>query len=520
MEPMLEPFLPIDEFFVPSHLNRLELAFVGLCRIVLKVRQSRNPFMEIGEADSQRIDIGMRLHQRERNVFGIFPAQSRHQNYGNGFTCYPAGEYVLAYRLIAIFVLAAGFCAPSAAQQTPKQKADNLESFETVWRTVRDRHPDPKLNGLDWQAIHDSTRPAIEKAQSMQEVRRLLTEMLDKLEASHYAIIPRELYNEIGNSAAAEKQGSPGIVPVIIGGKAVVGSVEAGSPAAQAGIRPGMVLDAVDGAKLTQTLRLLDDLKDPESPRIVEQSVSNKLSGPLDQAISLDVIDEQGHSKHVEFGRTAPKGTLVHFGNLPETRLYFESRALADGAGYIHFNEFLDPASIMPQIETALKDFHNAPGVILDLRGNPGGIGIMAMGIAGFFIDKDGQKLGEMKMRDVTLKFVIFPRPETYAGPLAILVDEGSASTSEILAGGLQDLKRARIFGVRTAGAALPSDIIRLPNGDGFQYAQASYTSESGKVLEGEGVTPDVVVRQTREALLAGRDPVVEAADEWIRSKK
>jgi carboxyl-terminal processing protease len=144
----------------------------------------------------------------------------------------------------------------------------------------------------------------------------------------------------------------------------------------------------------------------------------------------------------------------------------------------------------------------------------------MAMGIAGFFIDKSGQKLGEMKMRETTLKFVIFPRPETYAGPLAILLDEGSASTSEILAGGLQDLGRARIFGVRSAGAALPSDIIRLPNGDGFQYAQASYTSESGKVLEGQGVTPDVVVQETRDALLAGRDLVVEAADEWIRSKK
>jgi carboxyl-terminal processing protease len=210
----------------------------------------------------------------------------------------------------------------------------------------------------------------------------------------------------------------------------------------------------------------------------------------------------------------------VRFGNLPETRLYFESRALPDGAGYIRFNEFLDPASIMPQFEAALKSFRKAPGVMIDLRGNPGGIGIMAMGIAGFFIDKDGQRLGEMKTRDTTLKFVIFPRPETYAGPLAILVDEGSASTSEILAGGLQDLKRARIFGVRTAGAALPSDIVRLPNGDGFQYAQASYTSESGTVLEGAGVKPDVVVEQTREALLAGRDLVVEAADEWIRSAK
>jgi carboxyl-terminal processing protease len=436
------------------------------------------------------------------------------------------GENVFVPRWLVILLLAAGFCGTLLAQLTSKQKADNLESFEVVWRTVRDRHPDPKLNGLNWQAIHDSTKPVIENAQSMPEVRRTLSAMLAKLAASHYSIIPGDLYKEI-DQTPSDKQagrnsddGNPGIVPMIIGDKAVVGRVEPDSPAALAGLRPGMVLDAINGAKLTPSLRLLDNLKDQESQRIVEQSVSNKLNGPADQAVAVDVIDAQGNAKHLEFQRGAPKGTLVRFGNMPEMRLFFDSRTLPDGAGYIHFNEFLDPASIMPKFEAAMKSFHNAPGVIVDIRGNPGGIGIMAMGIAGFFIDKEGQRLGEMKMRDATLKFVIFPRPETYAGPLAVLVDEGSASTSEILAGGLQDLKRARIFGTRTAGAALPSDIIRLPNGDGFQYAQASYTSESGKVLEGQGVTPDVVVTPTREALLAGRDVVVEAADEWIRAQK
>jgi carboxyl-terminal processing protease len=427
---------------------------------------------------------------------------------------------VFARRSIAVLVFAVGVSSTLPAQLTPKQKTDNVESFETVWRTVRDRHPDPKLNGLNWQAVHDATKPVIEQATSMPEVRRILTEMLGKLAASHYAIIPANLYQEIDNPRPPAQAAAPGIVPLIIGDKAVVGSVDPDSPAAQAGIRPGMVLDAINGAKLTPAIRLMDDLKDPESHRIVEQSVSNRLNGPADQAVAIDVIDEQGRPQHLEFDRTPPKGTLVRFGNLPETRLYFETRALPSGAGYIHFNEFLDPASIMPQFEAALKKYRGAPGVILDLRGNPGGIGIMAMGIAGFFIDKDGQKLGEMKMRDATLKFVIFPRPETYSGPLAILVDGGSASTAEILAGGLQDLKRARIFGVRTAGAALPSDIIRLPNGDGFQFAQASYTSQNGNVLEGAGVTPDVVVAQTRDSLAAGHDLVVEAADEWIRSRR
>jgi carboxyl-terminal processing protease len=140
----------------------------------------------------------------------------------------------------------------------------------------------------------------------------------------------------------------------------------------------------------------------------------------------------------------------------------------------------------------------------------------MAMGIAGFFVSESGRQLGEMKMRDTTLKFAVFPRLETYPGRLAILLDEGSASTAEILAQGMQDLKRARIFGTRSAGAALPSDIIRLPDGDGFQYPTASYTSSGGRVLEGNGVIPDVEVRQTRETIAAGRDLVIEAAAGWI----
>jgi carboxyl-terminal processing protease len=225
--------------------------------------------------------------------------------------------------------------------------------------------------------------------------------------------------------------------------------------------------------------------------------------------------------KHVDLERADPKGKTVQFGNLPNSRLEFESRTLPGGAGYIRFNEFLDPVSLMPRIEAALHGFAHAPGVILDLRGNPGGIGVMAMGIAGFFIGDSGLQLGEMKMRDMsqgvtTLKFAVFPRAEIYAGRLALLLDEGSASTTEILAQGLHDLKRARIFGTRSAGATLPSDIIRLPDGDGFQYPTASYTSSGGRVLEGNGVIPDVEVRQSRESIAAGRDPVIDAAVQWI----
>ena len=109
---------------------------------------------------------------------------------------------------------------------------------------------------------------------------------------------------------------------------------------------------------------------------------------------------------------------------------------------------------------------------------------------------------------------------DAFDGPLAVLVDGMSGSTSEILAGGLHDLHRARIFGTRTMGACLPSVFERLANGDGFQYAFANYVSAGGEPLEGRGVTPDEVVTPDRAALLAGRDPILEAAVRWIRSTK
>ena len=100
------------------------------------------------------------------------------------------------------------------AQKSATPKAANLESFEIVWRTVRDRHPDPKLNGLDWVAIHDATRPRIAAATSIEEVRDILREMLAKLGTSHYAIIPKDRYEPTTTVTAYTPKIAPETEPV------------------------------------------------------------------------------------------------------------------------------------------------------------------------------------------------------------------------------------------------------------------------------------------------------------------
>jgi carboxyl-terminal processing protease len=143
----------------------------------------------------------------------------------------------------------------------------------------------------------------------------------------------------------------------------------------------------------------------------------------------------------------------------------------------------------------------------------------MAMGLGGWLVTEPDRKLGTLIARDGKLSFALNPRDPAYTGPVVVLVDGLSGSTSEILAGGLKDLKRARVIGTRTMGAALPSMFVRLPNGDGFQYAFANYISSGGQPLEGRGVEPDEIVAPERKALLEGRDPAVDAAVRWIRSQ-
>ena len=103
-----------------------------------------------------------------------------------------------------------------------------------------------------------------------------------------------------------------------------------------------------------------------------------------------------------------------------------------------------------------------------------------------------------------------------FAGPVAILTDEMTASTSEIFAGGLQALRRARVFGATSSGQALPSLMPRLPNGDVLLHAIADMIGPGGVRWEGPGVVPDTPAPVTREALLAGRDPALDAAVAWI----
>jgi len=177
----------------------------------------------------------------------------------------------------------------------------------------------------------------------------------------------------------------------------------------------------------------------------------------------------------------------------------------------------------MAPLDRAVDSARTCAGMIIDLRGNLGGVAGMMMGVAGHFL-QEPRTLGVMRSRGEEVRFAANPRRgtdagvpgEPFSGDVAILVDGFSASTSEMFAAAMQAIGRARIFGERTAGQALPAMATRLPTGDVLMHVVADFVAPDGSKIEGRGVIPDELIPLSRSDLATGRDAPLEAALRWI----
>jgi carboxyl-terminal processing protease len=409
--------------------------------------------------------------------------------------------------------------AGEAAALTAERTAKNLESFEVVWKTVRDQHYDPKFGGLDWQAVHDELKPKVERAKTDDEARQVMNEALERLGQTHFAIIASGLYKDLENP-----NDGPGVIGLeirLVEGRVVVTAVQEGLPAAVAGVKPGWIIEKVDGKPVAEILRKAEAAFAKTKrllPAYKIRAVEARLHARVGSVIAVDFLDGADKPIHLDLKAREPEGVRVTFGHLPALHVRFVARRIKATVLYVSLNTFFDAVNVIKQFGEAIEAARDTDGMIIDLRGNPGGMGGMSFAMGGWLVAKQNLKLGTMIARTGNLNFVLFPRPRPYEKPVAILVDELSMSTSEIMAGGLKDIGRARVFGTRTPGAALPSMIVKLPNDDRFQFAIANYISAGGKPLEGQGVTPDEEVPLIRAALLEGRDPALDAAVRWLRS--
>lgn len=418
----------------------------------------------------------------------------------------------------AVVLAGIATAAPAAAQQ--------LETFDSVWSIVNRTHFDSTFNGVNWNGVREEFRPHAERARSSSELRTILMEMLNALGQSHFSLLPQEITSE--DESYSGGPGELGMDVRVLNGVVVVVRVRENGPAARAGVQPGWVVEQIDGHALSAVLEGAQKRANRTPNATASAHARVLLNGEVGSVAELHVRDGADRVHTLSIERVQDSGLPVKLGHLPVFYAKLHSRRLdatPAGIGLIEFNAWMVP--LVARIDTAFDQLRDADGIIIDLRGNPGGVGAMSVGVANQFVDS-AHSLGTMQLRNGKLQLRLSPRRvdtrgqrvEPYNGPVAILTDELTASTSEMFVGGLQALKRVRVFGQTTAGAVLPALLDKLPNGDVFMHAIADFVTSDGTRLEARGAVPDELVSTTRADLLAGRDPVLDAAIEWIRQQR
>ena len=407
--------------------------------------------------------------------------------------------------------------------KTDTARAVDVASFDDVWTTIRDTFYDPTFGGLDWDGVRTSMRPKVLAATTPDEARAVIREMLATLKRSHFGLMSP------ATAADAVPTGTS-IVPIetrLIGNDVVITRVREGSEAVRVGLKPGQVLIQVDGAPVAPWIAA-GAHADPRMTALnVWRRVQVALHGP-EASHARMIVREDGREQTLTIRRERPEGERAVLGDLPPFYVHVNHRAVETpsgrGVGVVGFNVWMTSAN--PLIESSIDRYRSQQGLVIDLRGNPGGLALMIRGVAGHLFDQS-VVLGRMKTRDTELELAANPRvvmPDgrrvvPFEGPVALLVDELTASASECFAGGLQSLGRVRVFGRTTAGQALPAQTKRLANGDLFMYVVGDFVTGTGRRLEGEGVIPDEKVTLNVAALSAGRDLDLEAALRWLDTK-
>jgi carboxyl-terminal processing protease len=403
--------------------------------------------------------------------------------------------------------------------------------FDAAWTAVLEKDFDRTLGGVDWKAEREKFEPMALRAPDDATFYRLLNQMLSGLGQSHLEVQGpgAQLDGESPETNPAQNEvvqigtgiGDPGMTVRWIESQPTITQIRPESSAAHAGLRLGYLVTHIGGRPLQNPPPSSRALRPVEEKFRARRMATQRLSGPVGSHVTVRYLDEQDKPHEVVLTRDPPRRPAVQALLMPP--LVPEVRTAHVGTvGIIAFNFFLlDP--ILVEVQKAIEAFRSSgmKTIILDLRGNPGGFGSMAIPIAAKFL-AEPTPLGTIQFRDFANTLQVVPplNHTPFLGTLIILTDEGTASTAEILTAGLQEAKRALVVGENTVGAALGSTIEELPGGAVIQIPVAGYKTPGGISLEGRGVKPDRLVFETRAAWLRGQDLVLETALAIAREKK
>ena len=313
----------------------------------------------------------------------------------------------------------------------------------------------------------------VEETKSKDLIYGAIKGMLETLDP-HSAFMPPNMYKEMQEETKGRFEGLGIEITIKDGILTVVSPIE-DTPAAKAGILAGDQILKIDGDS-TKNFTLMDSVK--------------RLRGPRGSKVTITIMRE---------GFTKPKEFTVVREVIPVRSVRHE--LLQKNYGYIRISQFQEKTD--GEFEKAMKALEDESkgslkGLVLDLRNNPGGLLDQAVKISDRFIDSGLIVSVEGRKEDQKIKFYAHPDGQLSRYPLVVLVNGGSASGAEIVAGAIQDHGRGILLGTQTFGKGSVQTIIPLKDGSGLRLTTARYYTPSGRSIQAKGIVPDFMVKPSR----------------------
>jgi carboxyl-terminal processing protease len=322
----------------------------------------------------------------------------------------------------------------------------------------------------------DYVEPVSDKALLENAVRGMLAGL-----DPHSAYLDKEEFSEM-NIATSGKFGGLGIEVQLQNGFVRVVAPIDDTPAAKAGVQPGDLIVKIDetpvkGMTLTEAVK--------------------RMRGEPGSKVQLTLVRE-GTAEPVVLDM---KRDIINVSSV-------RSRMLEPGVGYVRISTFTTTTgkALSDELKKLRKN-GDVKGLVLDLRNNPGGVLNAAVEVADAFLTKGPIVSIKGRTRDSVREFNATPGDLLDGKPMVVLVNGGSASASEIVAGALQDQKRGVLVGSRTFGKGSVQTILPLQSEAAIKLTTARYYTPSGRSIQAEGISPDIPVRQQKVAKAEKQDP-------------
>ncbi len=364
---------------------------------------------------------------------------------------------------------------------TNKTQIKPQKLFERTWKEINSGFYDSTLNSQDWSYWKKHYKG---KIKTDEDAKVAIDTMIASLDDDYSKYLNKKEYAD-QNSSIESKISGIGVNIMNDAGKIIVFSVLDNTPAKEAGIKANDIIIKVDG---------------------------KNVSGMNIADVASIVRGKEGSTVTLEIQRKNKK--IIKSVKRKSIKIESVKSSVKKDIGYIQISSFI-ATSTPTEFLTALEKTKDTKGLILDLRGNTGGLLANAIFVANMFLDKG--TIVNIVSRDGKIENIKAQNSSIIIDkPVVILVDGASASASEILSGALKDHHKAVLVGTKTFGKGMVQRIIPLPNSTGLNLTIAKYLTPNGSDINKKGITPDYIIKYSEKDFIAHKDPQREKAEKLL----